>query len=98
MSTRTFLLGAAILVLAIFPATRCAADASDTAVDQVFSALRDGDFNAATAHFNVTMRAGLSPAALEAGRKQAYGDQGPLLSWKIIDRQNLPGGDGVSGQ
>jgi hypothetical protein len=49
MSVRTILLTVAILALAIFPATRCFADADDTAVDQLFSALRDHDFSAATA-------------------------------------------------
>ena len=98
MSTRTILLAAGLLVLAIFPATRCAADADDTAVDQVFSAIRDGNFGAATAHFNHTMKAALSPAMLETAWKQTYADQGPLLSWKILERQNLPGGDEVSVQ
>ena len=98
MSTRTIVLAAALLVLAILPATRCAADADDTAVDQVFSALRDGNFSAATAHFNHTMKAALSPAMLETAWKQTYADQGPLLSWKILERQNLPGGDEVSVQ
>src|SRR6267142_4327285 len=89
MSMRTFLLGAAILALAIFPATRCAADASDTAVDQVFSALRDGNFSKATVHFNHGMRATLTPAVLEDAWKKTYGNEGPLLSWKIIDRQGI---------
>jgi dienelactone hydrolase len=98
MSTRTIVLAAAFLVLAIFPATRCAAGATDTAVDQVFSAIRDGNFSAATARFNHTMKAALSPAVLESAWKQTYAEQGPLLSWKILERQNLPGGDEISVQ
>jgi hypothetical protein len=98
MSIRTIVLSVAILALAIFPATRCAADADDTAVDQLFSALRYHDFSAATAHFNHRMKAALSPAVLESAWKQTYADQGRLLSWKIIERQNLPGGDEVSVQ
>ena len=89
MSTRTILLAAAFFALAILPATRCAADADDTAVDQVFSALRDGNFSKATAHFNHGMRATLTPAVLEDAWKKTYGNEGPLLSWKIVDREDI---------
>ncbi|HEY6301282.1 MAG TPA: alpha/beta fold hydrolase [Candidatus Binatus sp.] len=88
---------ALVLALAILPA-RCSADVDDTAVDQLFSALRDKDFSGATAHFSARMKAALSPATLEAAWSQTYAAQGPLLSWKILDRQNLPGGDEVSVQ
>jgi len=88
---------ALFLALAILPA-RCSADVDDTAVDQLFSAFRDKDFSGATAHFSATMKAALSPATLEAAWSQTYAAQGPLLSWKILDRQNLPGGDEVSVQ
>jgi dienelactone hydrolase len=98
MSQRTFLLGVAFLALVIFPATRCAADADDLAVSQLFSAIRDGDFSVATGHFSATMKAALSPAALEAVWKQTYAAQGQLLTWKILDRQNISGGDEVSVQ
>src|ERR1700731_1951207 len=98
MSMRTFLLAAAFLALAIFPATRCAADATDTAVDQVFSALRDGEFSKATAHFNNGMRATLTPKVLEDAWKKTYGGEGPLLTWKIMDRQDLSRSMGASDQ
>jgi dienelactone hydrolase len=88
---------ALVLALAILPA-RCSADVDDTAVDQLFSAFRDKDFSGATAHFSARMKAALSPATLEAAWSQTYAAQGPLLSWKILDRQNLPGGDEVSVQ
>ena len=86
---RTILLAAAFFALAILPATRCAADSYDTAVDQVFSALRDGNFSKATAHFNHGMRATLTPAVLEDAWKKTYGNEGPLLSWKIVDREDI---------
>ncbi len=90
MLKRMFMLGAALLALAIFPVTRCAAKASvdDAAVDQVFSAIRDGNFTAATEHFSARMKA-LSPAGLKGSWNQVYGSQGPLLSWKIFERQTL---------
>jgi dienelactone hydrolase len=93
-----FVVGIATVVLAIVFPNRCAGDVDDSAVEQLFSAIRDGNFGAATAHFNGTMKAALSSAALESAWKQTYADQGPLLSWKILDRNNVPGGDEISVQ
>ncbi len=59
------------------------------AVDNLFSAIRDGDFSAATSHFSARMKV-LSPAGLKGSWNQVYASQGPLLSWKIFERQNLP--------
>lgn len=88
-----FVLGVAFLALAIFPATRCAANANaeDVIVDHFFSAIRDGNFSAATTHFSAKMKA-LSPAGLKGSWNQVYASQGPLRSWKIFERQNLPKG------
>jgi dienelactone hydrolase len=93
MLKRMFVLGVVFLALTIFPATRSAARANpdDVPVDHFFSAIRDGDFSAATKHFNARMKA-LSPAGLKASWNQVYAGQGPLLSWKIFERQNLPRG------
>jgi len=93
MPKRMFVLGVVFLALAIFPATRSAAKAGadDVAVDRFFSAIRDGNFSVATRHFSARMKA-LSPAGLKASWNQVYADQGPLLSWKIFQRQNLPNG------
>lgn len=93
-----FVAGIATVVLAIVFVSRCAGDVDDAAVEQLFSAIHDSNFSAATAHFNGTMKAALPAATLEAAWKQTYADQGPLLSWKIIDRNNVPGGDEVSVQ
>jgi dienelactone hydrolase len=35
------------------------------------------------------MRATLTPAVLEDAWKKTYGDEGPLLSWKIVDREGI---------
>jgi hypothetical protein len=88
-----FVLGVAFLALAIFPATRCAAkaNAEDLVVDHFFSAIRDGDFSAATTHFSAKMKA-LSPEGLKGSWNQVYGSQGRLRNWKIFERQNLPKG------
>lgn len=93
MPKRMFVLGVAFLALAILPAARCAAKGhtEDVTVDKLFSAIRDGDFSAATSHFSARMKA-LSPAGLKGSWDQVYASQGPLLSWKIFARQSLPKG------
>ncbi|MGO8802627.1 alpha/beta fold hydrolase [Candidatus Binatus sp.] len=95
MPKRMFVLGVAFFALAIFSATRCAAkaNAEDVIVDHFFSAIRDGNFKAATSHFSAKMKA-LSPAGLKGSWNQVYASQGRLRSWKIFERQSLPkGGD-----
>ena len=88
-----FVLGVVFLALTIFPATRCAAKATadEMPVHHFFAAIRDGNFSAATSHFSARMKA-LSPAGLKGSWNQVYADQGPLLSWKIFERQSLPNG------
>jgi dienelactone hydrolase len=93
MPKRRFVLGVLFLTLAIFPTTRCAAKAGDDdlLVDHFFSAIRDGNFNAATKHFSKRMQA-LSPSGLKGSWNQVYAQQGPMLGWKIFQRQDLPKG------
>src|SRR5580704_3307882 len=91
MLKRKFTSLAVLAALAIVPATRCLANtnADDAVVNHFFSAIRDNDFKAATAHFSVRMKA-LSPAGLKGSWKQVYTSEEPLVSWKIFQRQNLP--------
>ena len=93
MPKRIFVLGAVLLALAILPATRCAAkaNADDAVVNHFFTAIREGNFDAATKHFSKRMKA-LSPAGLKGSWDQVYANQGPLLDWKIFERQSLPKG------
>ncbi len=93
MLKRKFTSLAVLAALAIVPATRCQANtnADDAVVYHFFSAIRDNDFKAATAHFSVRMKA-LSPAGLKGSWKQVYTSEEPLVSWKIFQRQNLPEG------
>jgi uncharacterized protein len=92
MPKRRFVLGVLFLALAIFPATQSAAKAGDDdlLVDHFFSAIRDGNFNAATKHFSKRMQA-FSPAGMKGSWNQVYAQEGPMLDWKIFQRQNLPG-------
>src|SRR6266481_4437163 len=91
MLKRIFVLSVTLLTLAIFPSSRCAAKANphDTAVNHFFAAVRDSNFDAATQHFNEQMKE-LSPAGLKGSWNQLYANEGPLLSWKIFERQNFP--------
>src|ERR1700676_1334982 len=101
MSKQAFALSVLFLTLGIFPATRCVAataNADDAVVNHFFSAIRDGNFDAATKHFSHRMKA-LSPAGLKGSWNQVYANEVPLLSWKIFQRQNIPNGrDEVSVQ
>jgi uncharacterized protein len=100
MPKRMLVLSAVFLALAIFPAVRGAAEANpdDVVVHHFFSAVRDGNFSAATRHFSARMKA-LSPAGLKGSWNQVYAQEGPLLGWKIFERQNIPNGrDEVSVQ
>ena len=101
MPKRIFVLSVLFLTLAIFPATRSSAatvNADDAVVNHFFSAIRDGDFNAATKPFSHRMKA-MSPAGLKGSWNQVYANEGPLLSWEIFQRQNIPNGkDEVSVQ
>src|ERR1700757_3610063 len=100
MLKRSLLLSTALLTLAIFPATIHAAQANpdDAVVNHFFSAVRDGNFDAATKHFSKRMKA-LSPAGLKGSWDQVFANQGPMLSWKIFERRSLPNDhDEVSAQ
>src|SRR5260370_19514391 len=100
MLKRILMLGAVLMTLAIFPATRCAAKANpdDAVVNHFFSAIHDGNFDAATRHFSKRMKA-MSAAGLKGSWNQVYANEGPLLGWKIFQRQNIPNGhDEVSVQ
>jgi hypothetical protein len=89
MSALAFVLAA----LATFSSTRALAKASadDAVIDHFFSAIRNGNFNEATSHFSARMK-GISPAGLKGSWNQVYAAAGPLRSWKIFERQELPSG------
>src|ERR1700722_2038966 len=94
MPKRMIVSGVIFLALAILPAARCAADVNpdDAVVDHFFSAVRDGNFSAATQHFNVMMKQ-MSPAALKGSWDQLYAQEGPLLGWNIFERRKYAKGN-----
>ena len=89
---RTFLL-TAILMLAAVMIGSIPANASDTRVDELFTALRDRKFSEATAHFDPTMKAALSADQLSAVWLQIVATDGKLENWKVLSHGMLAGTD-----
>ena len=62
-------------------------------VDELFTALRDSKFSEATAHFDSTMKAGLSPDQLSAVWLQIIATEGKFENWKVLNNGMLAGTD-----
>jgi uncharacterized protein len=94
---RRWIVAAALVAAVILPfAVRCAGDVDQASVDQLYSAIRDGNFSAATSNFSDVMKAALTPDKLEKAWQQTFGNEGPLRRWKIVDRSPVPGGDEIA--
>jgi uncharacterized protein DUF3887 len=65
----------------------------DLRCDELLSALRDGNFTAATAHFDPTMKAALSPDMLGKVWLQIVSDNGKLEKWDVIQKGKINGID-----
>lgn len=86
----------AVVILGAMVLSSMAAYASETAdkrCDELMSDLRDGLFDAATAHFDGAMKAALTPQQLRAIWQGLTGANGKFLSWKIARRSSLSGQD-----
>jgi len=95
--TRRWIVAAALVLGLILPfRVRCAGDVDQTSVDQLYSAIRDGNFSAASSDFNPVMKAALPPDKLQAAWQQTFGNEGTLRSWKIAERTPVPGGDEIA--
>jgi uncharacterized protein len=95
--TRRWIVAAALVCALILPfAVRCAGDVDPASVDQLYSAIRDGNFSAASSNFSAVMKTALPPDKLQAAWQQTFGNEGPLRSWKIVDRTPVPGGDEIA--
>jgi hypothetical protein len=92
MKHRAFL-AASLIWIAAFAQFAASADTSDQRCDQLFTALRDGDFAAATSHFDPAMKAGLSPDQLGQLWMGLVAADGKLLKWEVIQRGKIPGID-----
>jgi len=90
---RTFLL-VVIFTLEGVMSGSIPANASDNIrVDELFTALRDGKFSEATAHFDSTMKAALSADQLSAVWLQIVAADGKLENWKVLSHGILAGTD-----
>ena len=92
MAKRQILLLAAFSVLlAILVGMPPANANTDSRVDELFTALRDGNFAGATADFDPAMKSALSPDQLGAVWLKLVADNGKLVSWKIVQHGKMPG-------
>ncbi|MFZ0247062.1 alpha/beta fold hydrolase [Candidatus Binatus sp.] len=92
MAKQRILLLAAIFVLEAVMAGWHPANAStDSRVNELFTALRDGKFAKATEHFDPTMKAALSADQLSTVWLQIVADKGKLEKWKIVRRGQMAG-------
>ena len=66
---------------------------ADNRVDELFSALRDGKFSDATAHFDPTVKAALSADQLSQVWLQIVATEGKLENWKVVQHGMLAGTD-----
>ena len=91
MRTRAFL--AALVAIAILSITPqgFSEDIADKRCDELFTALRDGNFKEATSHFDGRMAAGLTPERLAQVWAQATAGSGKLVKWEIVKRGQVVG-------
>ncbi len=64
---------------------------ADERANQMISRLRDGNFQAAEAHFDSRMKSLLPPHALEVAWKQRTSSLGTLAGWKLVSRTEIGG-------
>jgi len=79
------------MVLSTMPAF--ASGTADGRCDELMNDLRDGRFDAATAHFDSAVKAALTPQQLGAVWQGLAGANGKLVSWEISRRSSLNGQD-----
>src|SRR5215469_14513066 len=75
------------MVLSTMPAF--ASGTADGRCDELMNDLRDGRFDAATAHFDSAVKAALTPQQLGAVWQGLAGANGKLVSWVISRRRSL---------
>ncbi len=90
---RTVLLLAVLMLEAVMSGSIPANASENIRVDELFTALRDGKFSEATAHFDSTMKAALSADQLSAVWLQIIAADGKLENWKVLSHGMLAGTD-----
>src|SRR5581483_10227514 len=84
---------ALILSAALLPCSTAAADVAETRCDEFLTALRDGKYKDATAHFNSLMSAALDPDKLASTWQQLTAGHGKLLGWELSGRSRAAGNE-----
>ena len=84
---------AAVFGAAVFSMTGFASGTADKRCDELMTDLRDGRFDAATAHFDGAVTAALPPRQLGAVWWGLTEANGKLVSWEISRRSSLRGQD-----
>jgi dienelactone hydrolase len=82
-----------VIISALTTGIHPANASADSRVDELFTALRDGKFSEATAHFDSTMKAALSADQLSAVWLQIVATEGKLENWKVLSHGMLAGTD-----
>ena len=90
---RILALAVILVVEAVMLGSIPANAAADSRVDELFTALRDGKFSEATAHFDSTMKTALSADQLSAVWLQIVAAEGKLENWKVLSHGMLSGTD-----
>jgi dienelactone hydrolase len=79
---------AAMIVVAAAGVVR-ASSTAELRCNELLTALRDGKFDQATAHFDATMAAGLSPTKLEQVWNSIASSYGRMTGWELIDHGQM---------
>lgn len=85
-----------VVISALMTGIRPLNASTDSRVDELFTALRDSKFSEATAHFDSTMKAGLSADQLSAVWLQIVATEGKFENWKVLNHGMLAGTDAFS--
>jgi uncharacterized protein len=88
-------MAAAVFGVVMLSMATFASATADQRCDELMSALRDGQFDAASAHFDSAVKAALSPQQLGAVWHGLTSADGKLVSWEIARRTSLSGQDVV---
>src|SRR5215472_9290819 len=88
-----WVMAAAVFGAVVLSMTAFASGTADQRCDELMTDLRDGRFDAATAHFDSAVKAALTPQQLAAVWQGLTEANGKLAGWEISRRSSLSGQD-----
>jgi dienelactone hydrolase len=86
-----FLLATVFLLQAFIAGSHPANASTDSWVNDLFTALRDGQFSKATEHFDSTMKPAMTAVQLQQVWHRLIADKGTLQKWQILGRDQMVG-------